>query len=68
MVTELSINDVNDPDNCDLGLWIGRTATSHNSIELSISGLLHGCAESLSCTLSEDDAVKLAKALLKHIE
>ena len=59
---ELDFNDVNDPEYTRLSLWIGNR---NQNVELYIAGSLN---ESLSCVLSKEDAVKLAKAILENIK
>ena len=59
---ELDLNDVNDPEYTRLSLWIGNR---NQNVEIYIAGSLN---ESLSCALSKDDAVKLAKAILENIK
>ena len=58
---ELDLNDANDPEYTRLSLWIGNK----NNVELYIAGSLN---ESLSCVLSKEDAVKLAKTILENIK
>lgn len=67
-VTELEINDKHEPDSAGLDLWIGRTATSKCSIELSVTGILNMQSESLGVTVSEDDARELANTILNHLD
>ena len=62
---ELDLNDVNDPDYTRLALWIGN---ENQDVELYIAGLLNMQNESLSCVLSKEDAVKLAKTILENIK
>ena len=62
---ELDLNDVNNPDYSRLSLWIGN---SNQDVELYIAGLLNMQNESLSCVLSKEDAVKLAKTILENIK
>ena len=62
---ELDFNDVNDPEYTRLSLWIGN---KNKSVELYIAGLLNMQTESLSCVLSNGDAVKLAKTILENIK
>lgn len=62
---ELDFKDVNDPEYTRLSLWIGNR---NQNIELYISGLLNMQTESLSCILSKEDAVKLAKTILENIK
>lgn len=59
---ELDLNDVNDPDYTRLALWIGN---KNKNVELYIAGSLN---ESLSCTISKEDAIKLAKTILENIK
>ena len=62
---ELDFNDVNDPEYTRLSLWIGNR---NRDVELYIVGLLNMQTESLSCALSKEDAVNLAKAILENIK
>lgn len=62
---ELDLNDVNDPEYTRLSLWIGN---KNNNVELYIAGSLNMQTESLSCILSKEDAVKLAKTILENIK
>ena len=65
---ELDLNDVNDPDYTGLSLWIGKTALSDQTIEVSIQGLIHMQPENLQCTISKEDAINLAKTILENIK
>jgi CYTH domain-containing protein len=67
-VTELELNDKNNPEESGLDLWIGRTATDDQSIEFYIGGIINLQSESLSCTLSKQDALLLAGTLLKALK
>ena len=62
---ELDFDDINDPEYTRLSLWIGNR---NQNIELFIVGLLNMQTESLSCALSKEDAVKLAKTILENIK
>ena len=62
---DLDFKDVNDPDYTRLSLWIGN---KNKNVELYIAGLLNMQTESLSCVLSKEDAVKLAKTILENIK
>ena len=62
---ELDFNDVNDPEYIRLSLWIGN---KNKDVELYIAGLLNMQTESLSCVLSNEDAVNLAKTILENIK
>ena len=62
---ELDFNDVNDPEYTRLSLWIGNR---NRDVEIYIAGLLNMQTESLSCVLSKEDAVKLAKTILENIK
>ena len=62
---ELDFNDINDPEYTRLSLWIGN---KNKNVELYIAGLLNMQTESLSCVLSNEDAVKLAKTILENIK
>ena len=59
---ELDFNDINDPDYTRLSLWIGNR---NQNVELYIAGSLN---ESISCVLSKEDAVKLAKTILENVK
>lgn len=65
---ELDFNDVNDPDYTWLSLWISKTALSDQSIEITMRGLINMQTESLQCTLSKEDAIKLAKTILENVK
>ena len=62
---ELDFNDVNDPEYTRLSLWIGNR---NQNVELYIAGLLNMQTESLSCVLSKEDAVNLAKTILENVK
>ena len=62
---ELDLNDVNDPKYTQLSLWIGNR---NQNVEIYIAGLLNMQTESLSCALSNEDAVKLAKTILENVK
>ena len=69
-IIELDFDDKNFPSDASMSLWIGNTATSNNekSIEFYISGILNMQGESLDCTLSREDALKLANTLLEALK
>lgn len=67
-IIELELNDKNFPDEAGLNLWIGGAGTDVKSVEICIVGILHMQGESLSCTLSEQDAIRLAGAILDSVK
>ena len=62
---ELDLDDVNFPEYTRLSMWIGN---SNRDVELYIAVLTNMQNESLSCVLSKEDAVKLAKTILENIK
>ena len=60
---ELDFNDINDPEYTRLSLWTGNV---FQGVEIYIAGLLNMQTESLSCILSKEDAIKLAKTILEN--
>lgn len=62
---ELDLNDVNDPEYTRLSLLIGNR---NQDVGIYIAGLLNMQTESLSCVLSKEDAIKLAKTILENVK
>lgn len=62
---ELELYDVHDPEYTYLSLWIGNR---DQDVGLYIAGLNNMHTESLSCTLSKEDAIKLAKTILENVK
>lgn len=65
---DLAFDDIHDPDYCDLNVWIGSTATREYAVEITVNGALYMQSESLSCTLSKQDALKLAEAIQNYFK